>query len=63
MAGKPLTTSFLASLPPHIAQVITGHRDINVTSATRPSVVTSVATDPWPRRGLRCPEPSGQSIQ
>jgi hypothetical protein len=29
--GKPLTTSFLAGLPPHTAQVIAGHRDINVT--------------------------------
>ena len=28
--GKPLTTS-LNGLPPHIAQIIAGHRDINVT--------------------------------
>jgi hypothetical protein len=26
-----LSTSFLGGLPPHIAQVIAGHRDINVT--------------------------------
>ena len=31
MFGKPLITSFLNGLPPHIAQVIAGHRDINVT--------------------------------
>src|SRR5260370_2111560 len=31
MVGKPLITSFLGGLPPHIAQVIAGHRDINVT--------------------------------
>ena len=31
MVDKPLITSFLAGLPPHIAQVIAGHRDVNVT--------------------------------
>jgi len=31
MVGKPLITSFMSGLPPHIAQVIAGHRDINVT--------------------------------
>src|SRR5690242_1659858 len=31
MVGKPLITSFMSGLPPHIAQIIAGHRDINVT--------------------------------
>ena len=31
MVGSLLSTSFLAGLRPHIAQVIAGHRDINVT--------------------------------
>ena len=31
MPGKPLTTSFMNGLPPHIAQVICGHRDISTT--------------------------------
>src|ERR1039457_4592387 len=29
--GKPLTTSFLHGMPPHIAQLVAGHRDINTT--------------------------------
>src|SRR5664279_3822889 len=35
-----ITDAILNGLPPHIAQVIAGHRDINVTSATRPSTPT-----------------------
>jgi hypothetical protein len=31
MVGKPLITSFINGLPPHIAQVICGHRDISTT--------------------------------
>ena len=31
MVGKPLITSFMNGLPPHIAQIIAGHRDINIT--------------------------------
>jgi hypothetical protein len=31
MVGKPLITSFMDGLPPHIAQVICGHRDISTT--------------------------------
>jgi hypothetical protein len=29
--GKPLTTSFMHGMPPHIAQLVAGHRDINTT--------------------------------
>ncbi len=31
MAGKPLTTSFMHGMPPHIAQLVAGHHDINTT--------------------------------
>ena len=31
MVGTLLSTSFMNGLPPHIAQIIAGHRDINVT--------------------------------
>src|SRR5690348_4716908 len=31
MVGKPLITSFMSGLPPHIAQIIAGHQDLNVT--------------------------------
>ena len=31
MVGKPLITSFMHGMPPHIAQLVAGHRDINVT--------------------------------
>jgi hypothetical protein len=31
MVDKPLITSFTDGLPPHIAQVICGHRDISTT--------------------------------
>lgn len=31
MAGKPLITSFMHGMPPHIAQLVAGHRDINTT--------------------------------
>ncbi len=31
MAGKPLTTSLMNGMPPHIAQLILGHKDINTT--------------------------------
>ena len=31
MVGKPLITSFMSGMPPHIGQLIAGHRDINVT--------------------------------
>jgi hypothetical protein len=31
MAGKPLITSFMHGMPPHIAQLVAGHRDINIT--------------------------------
>ena len=31
MVGKPLITSFMSGLPPHIAQVICGHKNIDTT--------------------------------
>ena|SRR6266566_3246634 len=31
MVGKPLTTSLMNGMPPHIAQLLAGHRDINTT--------------------------------
>jgi hypothetical protein len=31
MVGKPLITSFMSGMPPHIALVIAGHQDINTT--------------------------------
>jgi hypothetical protein len=31
MVGKPLITSFMNGMPPHIAQLILGHKDINTT--------------------------------
>jgi hypothetical protein len=31
MVGKPLITSFMHGMPPHIAQLVAGHRDINTT--------------------------------
>ena len=31
MVGKPLITSFMHGMPPHIAQLVAGHRDIGVT--------------------------------
>ena len=31
MVGKPLSTSFLNGMPPHIAQLVCGHHDINTT--------------------------------
>ena len=31
MVGKPLITSFMSGLPPHIAQVICGHKTIGTT--------------------------------
>jgi hypothetical protein len=31
MVGKPLITSFMHGMPPHIAQLVAGHADINTT--------------------------------
>jgi hypothetical protein len=31
MVGKPLITSFMHGLPPHIAALVAGHRDVNTT--------------------------------
>ena len=31
MVGKPLITSLMNGMPPHIAQLVAGHADINVT--------------------------------
>ena len=35
-----ITDAVLHGMPPHIAQLVAGHRDINTTRATRPSTPT-----------------------
>ncbi|WP_232525695.1 site-specific integrase [Mycobacterium intracellulare] len=42
-----ITDAVLNGLPPHIAQVIAGHRDINVTWAIRPSIPTRPSNHIW----------------
>ncbi len=57
MVGKPLTTSFMNGLPPHICQLIMGHASINTTigyKAVYPEeVITSHRAYTARRRELR----------
>jgi integrase len=43
-----LTDVIMSGLPPHIAQIIAGHRDINVTLATKLSTPTRPSRPTWP---------------
>ena len=43
-----ITDAILGGLPPHVAQVIAGHRDINSPSVTMPSTPTKRSRPTWP---------------
>ena len=65
-----ITDAVMNGLPPHIAQVIAGHKDINTTMATRPFILkrpSSLTWRSWPADGaaahrrILCPQRRGMA--
>ena len=55
MVGKPLITSFMHGMPPHIAQLVAGHRDISTTMGYKnPRELHQAGEKPQVARSARC---------